>query len=855
MTSAPQPNTEPTPTSWLQRHLRLTLALALLVFLILLLVVPPFISIRGYKSHITQLVSSSLGRPAHLSSVELRLLPRPGFVLTDLTVDEDPAYGSEPVLHASTVVAYIRLLSLWRGHMALDRISVDEASVNLVRTADGRWNADSLFRTAPAANTGTSTRQPLPYLEATNSRVNIKLGPVSSLEKLPFSLTNTDASLWHEDDGWHIRLRGQPTRTDIPLDQADTGIVRLEAILHPAAQNQVLLSRMPLHVDMDWREAQLGQLSRLILGSDEDWRGDLTGELHADGSADALTITTRLRATGVHRAEFPPAAALDFDATCNFLYHYSARSVDKIECNSPVGDGRVRLTGNLPAAPASPQLTLELDRVPAQAPLDLLRTLRGNLDQSLAAQGSLSGKMTYAPPAKPVEPVRLSRTRHAEKAPQPLQGSFTAQGIRISGEDLSSPVEVTNFLLSPAPAEPSALTASFSVPSGSSAPLAVTAQLNNQGFDIAVRGTASLTRMRDLARMSGIGQADALGQISGSPASLDLHVAGPWLAQATLPSASPDTDDSAKKVSGSIALRNASWKPEFLASAVELASATLRFENGLAVWDGVSFTYGPAAGSIHGTATLAAPFPCGPSQSCTPHFTVRFAALDTAALQSALLGAREPGTLLTSLIDRFRPATQPNWPAALGTVQADSLLAGPFTFSGASAHVSIEPHGVRISGFEARALGGQVHGTGSLTVPAEQNASQSGKPSYTLDASFSDVNPAQASQLIAEKWSGGKIDGTLTLALSGFTQADLASSAKGTLNFDWRNGRIGRETDQPTDFPLLADFTRWNGTAKIEKSALTLGENHIRRESRTASASGSLTLGTEPKLTLTASRR
>ena len=111
---------------------------------------PPLVSIGRYKARITRLMSASLGRPVRLSSVELRLLPRPGFVLTDLTVEEDPAYGAEPVLHANTVTADIRLLPLWRGRLEISSISVDEASLNLVRTREGRWNLDSLFRTAAA---------------------------------------------------------------------------------------------------------------------------------------------------------------------------------------------------------------------------------------------------------------------------------------------------------------------------------------------------------------------------------------------------------------------------------------------------------------------------------------------------------------------------------------------------------------------------------------------------------------------------------------------------------------------------------------------------------------------------------
>src|SRR5208337_788411 len=95
------------------------LALAALAAILAVLIVPPLVSVSRYKSRITQLMSASLGRPVRLSSVEIRLLPRPGFVLTDLTVEEDPAYGAEPVLHANTVTASIRLLSLWRGRLEL----------------------------------------------------------------------------------------------------------------------------------------------------------------------------------------------------------------------------------------------------------------------------------------------------------------------------------------------------------------------------------------------------------------------------------------------------------------------------------------------------------------------------------------------------------------------------------------------------------------------------------------------------------------------------------------------------------------------------------------------------------------
>ena len=186
----------------------LRMALATIAILVLVLVVPPLISVSRFKSQITQLIAQSLGRPVHLSSVQAHLLPWPGFEISDLSVAEDPAYGAEPVLHASKVTASIRLLALFAGRVEIGKISVDEASLNLVRAGPGRWNLDSILRTAAAqteSSSGTRRPAPLPYLEATNSRINFKNG----VEKLPFSLVNADLSLWQESPGeWRKSRKG-----------------------------------------------------------------------------------------------------------------------------------------------------------------------------------------------------------------------------------------------------------------------------------------------------------------------------------------------------------------------------------------------------------------------------------------------------------------------------------------------------------------------------------------------------------------------------------------------------------------------------------------------------------------------
>jgi len=75
------------------------------------------VNISRYQHRIANAIGRSIGRPVHISSVKLRLLPLPGFEFSGFSVEEDPHFGSEPILHSASVVAYLRLLSLWRGRL------------------------------------------------------------------------------------------------------------------------------------------------------------------------------------------------------------------------------------------------------------------------------------------------------------------------------------------------------------------------------------------------------------------------------------------------------------------------------------------------------------------------------------------------------------------------------------------------------------------------------------------------------------------------------------------------------------------------------------------------------------------
>lgn len=867
------------------RRKRLRIFLIVLAVLLIVFIVPPMISIGHYKSRITQAISQSFGRPVRLASVELRLLPWPGFVLTDLTVAEDPAYGAEPVLHANTVTANIRLLSLWRGRLEISSVSVDEASLNVVRAAPGRWNLDPFFRTA-AASHGPAAAGPvhrLPYLEATNSRINFKNGA----EKLPFSVVNTDLSLWQENPGeWRLRLRGQPARTDVVLDMADTGIVRLEASVHRAPE----LRNMPLNVDVDWREAQLGQLSRLLIGSDPGWRGDLTGELHVQGTPDSAQISARLRASGVRRAEFVPESPMDFDANCGFVYHYSLRALDNLVCNSPLGDGHLRLTGDMPGGSAQPNLTLALDNISAAAGLDLLRTMRSGIASDLEAAGTISGKLSYQrQPGDEVSRNISAKARHTHAkgvARGPLTGSLTVEGFALSGGSLSLPLRIPKIVLEPALAvesgsqQPQVLEGNMTIPAGGAVPLTVNLKLALYGYQAAVHGQAGISRSREIAKLAGPGGAALLDGVAGEPLTANLLAEGPWLTSGALspagPSPLPAPAHGAQQqfveqpsafdhglapitdsIRGTVTLHNANWRADYLANHVQIAEATLHLGGDTLLWDPVSFSYGP----VKGTASISWPLNCAQPQEaitvqaaapCAAHFDAQFGALDAGDIEAAFLGAKRKSSLFSDLIERFHPDAAPLWPAFEGTVKADSLLLGPVKLSKPSATVKIADDHAAFSGLQAGILGGQMQAQATL----HWFTGDATGPAYTFTAECDRLNAAAVAQLLNLRWSGGPIQLGGKLDLSGFTGKQLAASARGTLHFNWSSGSMApaHAVSKPEAARALAQFSRWSGDAQVADGAVTLGQNQLLAAGQKFVIQGAVTFGEPAKVKFAAVR-
>ena len=732
-----------------RRTRRILIAVAVVVLAIVLV---PLINLGRYHRTIADSLTRALGHSVTLGRVNLTLFPLPGLVIHDLEVEEDPAFGSEPLLKSPEVTVYARLSSLWRERLEISRIDLDNASVNLARDAEGRWNFSSLLlqasRTAtrPTAQRRPSATPRFPYIEFSGARINFKIGE----EKKAFSFLNVDASVWLADaNRWRIRFEAQPARTDLDLDLEDMGTVKVNGSLTRAES----LEELPLKLHLDWTGAQLGQASRLLFGEDSGWRGDLHAEADVTGNIDDLAMNSRLRVEDAHRLEFTPMSHFNVDTRCVAEYHHNERSVDKLTCLWPTGSGHLLLTGSVANLPhPRPELNLEINHTPVRFVLNLLGLMRRGLPALVDASGTINGAFAWGSPeqasgvkssvpfsAKPNgnvltghavantvslrlanvdRPITFAALRFA--TPLDVAASTVPQRKKHRGKKTAAPVLPTGnmILLEPTP-----------FAAGAATPMQVAGRLSRAGFSLHFTGESSVARLVPIAQ--DFNQLIALDSLQGKgTAQTDLTFAGPWIPPVDL-----DTGASVESpVEGWVRLQHAQVKPGWLKEPVEIASATAQLGGSTVTWANASI-------SIKGIAAKGSasyPVTCANPAGCPAELNLDFAALNAGALEKTLLGDGRRGVLQAILSRVESPA--PSWPAMNGTIHADVLTIGNLRLKNASAAIAVADRRMRILSLDASGLGGSTHATGSI------GAAQDG-PQYALNVTWTGVKLAQAGAL------------------------------------------------------------------------------------------------------------
>ncbi|HEX4067482.1 MAG TPA: AsmA family protein [Acidobacteriaceae bacterium] len=820
---------------------KLAIAGSVVLLLALALVLPPLIHLGKYRRSITASMSDALGRPVTVGSMELRLLPMPGIAMTDFTVAEDPAFGYEPALHANSVVASLRLMSLWRGRLEVSRISLDEANLNLVRDSRGQWSIGTVLLRAsqiPNAPTGerhAGARPRFPYIEASNARIDFKDG----IEKKPFSLTNAEFSMWQASaNEWRLRLEAQPVRTDLELRPTDTGTLRVEGSLQRADN----LLAMPLDLQAEWSGAQLGQVTRLIAGMDSGWRGDLDVTTTMRGTGGDLQLQSRVQVANLRRQEFQPPSTVNVDATCRSEYRHMERRLNNITCFWPVGGGHLLLTGDLAdASAADTHLQLEMNQIPTAFGVRMLGLMRPNAE-NITVTGTINGTFGWGGPGATdpgaTDPGTPSSSANVGDA---LTGDATATNVALTfpGGELTLPEmhfaaegprseqKSGRKVVAPAVAENAVVLEALDLPMGEPKPLVAEARLTRAGFELHLGGEASLARLMAVGRNFGllenaVGIAEPRGR-----AMVNTTTSGNWM---------PPVAGGVSGIGtgGTIGVENVELRPKFLRSPVEVMSAEIGLTPEEVAWKNVALRYQ----GITLQGSISFPTLCNPGVACPASFTLVMGSVNAGVLSSAIHGNQSSGFLGQLLsLGEGSPAA---WPAMEGTVDCEALELGRLTIDHPVAHVAIDGSKLSLTSLEGKALGGKLDATGAMVVV-------SGVPQWKLDVHVNDARTDQAAALFHEHWGGGQVSGETSLTLSGFDTAALASSASGDFSFVWQNG--GLAANGSTQEPL-AHFSRWTAQGTVAKGALTLTGGELTHGSKRTAVQGTIGFDRSVHLTL-----
>ena len=756
-----------------------------------------------------------------IGSVHIRLLPQPGFDLENLAVYDDPAFGAEPMLRATEVTADLRLTALARGHLEIARLDLTEPSLNLAHGESGQWNVESLLQRpaliplAPRVKGKSGPRPGFPYIEGTSGRINFKNGA----EKRPYALTNADFSLWQEADyTWGARLQAQPFRSDMNLN--DTGLLALRATWKRADKIQ----DTPLQVSLEWRHAQLGQLTKLLTGADQGWRGTILLNAALQGTPRKLEINANASVDDFRRYDITSGKALSMTAFCDAEYSSPTHEFRQMMCHAPVGGGFITLTGDA-GLPHSHRYSVALtaENVPASAMVMLAQRVKKNLPEDLGAAGTLHATLTAQ------RNGGTTRARWQGKGEiADFQLSSAANKAEIGPEQL--PFVIANNFAAPhrGPPTPGAHLELGPFPLGARA-ASLRGTIDRVGYHFELAGDTDIGKILLLARMAGV---PAMPSTAEGAAKVDLVIARPWRGPGY-----ESADFTAPQVTGSAKLHNVQIAPRGNVGPVEIVSADMQLSSQTARVEHLKAT---AAGTSW-TGSLEMPRGCLTAEKCPVRFDLKS---DRIAV-SDLIGWLHSKAKKRPWYQVLEPTSEQRLPLlstlhASGRVTTDLFQMLPVQATHVSANVILDEGRLQLSGINADLMGGQVRGDWSVDFGA--------KPARCKGTgNVAGLSLSALAETMKDSWIEGTADANYEIA--GACSADFWQSAEGTVRVDMKDGVLPHLLIGESDEPLRVSHL--TGQARLKAGKIEISDTKLISPSATYQVSGTASLDRELDLTLT----
>jgi AsmA protein len=417
----------------------------------------PFVKTDRFSGSIRQALERTLHRRVSVGNIHFHLVPAPGFSVDDVVIQDDPAIGLEPFAYVTSLDVRVHWFSLFSRRLEIERLRLQEPSVNLTKTSAGEWNFQHILReTLSAGPRGT-----FPSLEVRSGRINFKFGTLKSA----FYLTNADLDLAPAagfSDRFRLRFTGEPARTD----RAAQGFGTLTASGWWRSPGN---GESELDMDLAMERSGIADIMTLIAGRDIGVHGSMTSRARVSGRISALDIQGELRLQDLHRWDMLP------NRTASWPVSYRGRldlwnqrlELETVHQGEPKLPFVVRVRASEYLAEPRWAVSASVEEMPVAYLVEMARQLGTTFLEGLTLQGRMNGVIGYASQSgaqgqmvlkdASVEmpgsgPLRLAEARvtvdggayHLDRADVALDGGDT---ISVEG-DYNRQTEALRFSLS-----------------------------------------------------------------------------------------------------------------------------------------------------------------------------------------------------------------------------------------------------------------------------------------------------------------------------------------------------------------------------------------------------------------------
>jgi len=615
------------------------------------------------------------------------------------------------------------------------------------------------------------------------------------------------------------------------MNLTDTGLLRMNGTWQRAGS----LRETPLQFSVEWDQAQLGQLTKLVSGDDKGWRGEIHLNATFDGIPAALRVTADTSIQDFHRYDIPSSEGLRWRAHCDARYSSAERVMHEIFCTAPVGDGMITLRGDagLPGV-RQVDLSLNVESVPVSAVGQLARRVKKDLPADLVSSGSVQGNFTAKEDAEPraefrgrgeIVDLRLQSTSgKVELAPGNvalvLSSERSGAGVSVKrgsvrGGDAEKSLSTDGLRLEFGP---------FPVALGRPLPAQARGWVTRSSYGIAIHGEGEVSHILRLASLAGLPAVKA--NVEGV-AQIELQVDGSW-AESVSGNA---TGFSPPEVTGTGQLRNVRAAVRGVNEPVEISSAELELlPDELRVK-----RLSAQAADAHWTGSMEMPRGCGTPGACLVRFDLNSDEVnlsDVAEWLSSQPSRRRWYQVLTPA-EPAAPTFLQNLRAS-GKINAGRLLIHDIVANRVSAALDLERGKLQVSDLRADLLGGKHRGDWQADFTADA-------PAYVGSGTLTGISLQQLAEAMHDPWISGTAGGTYRITASGADSAAFWESADGGLQFDLRDGVLSHISLAGDEGPLR--IARWQGHARLTGEKIEIEKGKLVSPTEAFEIGGTASLG------------